>query len=38
LQVGEVVLFSSFLSHRVKPVTKGTRHVVVAWFTGPPFR
>ena len=29
LQVGEVVLFSSFLSHRVKPVTKGTRHVVV---------
>ena len=38
LQIGEVVLFSSFLSHRVKPVTKGTRHVVVAWFTGPPFR
>ena len=37
-QVGEVVLFSSFISHQVKPVTKGNRYVVVAWFTGPPFK
>ena len=35
---GEVVLFSSFLSHKVKPITKGERFVVVTWFTGPPFR
>ena len=35
---GEAVIFSSFLSHKVKPVTKGERFVVVAWFTGPPFR
>ena len=35
---GEVVIFSSFLSHKVKPITKGKRYVVVAWFTGPPFR
>lgn len=37
-KMGEVVLFSSFLSHKVKPVTKGDRYVVVAWFNGPPFR
>ena len=37
-KIGEVVLFSSFLSHRVKPVTQGDRYVVVTWFTGPPFR
>ena len=35
---GEAVIFSSFLSHKVKPITKGERFVVVAWFTGPPFR
>jgi predicted 2-oxoglutarate/Fe(II)-dependent dioxygenase YbiX len=33
-----VVIFSSFLSHKVKPITKGKRYVVVGWFTGPPFR
>ncbi len=37
-KMGEVVAFSSFLSHKVKPVTKGDRYVVVAWFNGPPFR
>jgi PKHD-type hydroxylase len=37
-QVGEVVLFSSFLSHKIKPITKGERYVVVTWFTGTPFR
>ena len=37
-KVGEIVAFSSFISHQVKPVTKGNRYVVVAWFTGPPFR
>ena len=37
-ETGEAVIFSSFLSHKVKPITKGERFVVVAWFTGPPFR
>ena len=37
-RMGEVVAFSSFISHQVKPVTKGDRYVVVCWFTGPPFR
>ena len=37
-KVGEVVAFSSFLPHKVKPITKGERYVLVAWFTGPPFR
>ena len=36
--IGEAVIFSSFLPHKVKPITKGERFVVVAWFTGPPFR
>jgi len=37
-KMGEIVAFSSFISHQVKPVTKGDRYVVVAWFTGPPFK
>jgi|TARA_R100000656_G_scaffold114260_1_gene86644 PKHD-type hydroxylase len=37
-KVGEVVAFSSFISHSVRPVTKGKRYVAVAWFTGPHFR
>ena len=37
-EIGEAVIFSSFLPHKVKPITKGKRFVVVAWFTGPPFR
>ena len=37
-EIGEAVIFSSFLPHKVKPITKGERFVVVAWFTGPPFR
>ena len=37
-KIGDVVAFSSFISHKVKKITKGERYVVVAWFTGPPFR
>ena len=37
-KIGEVVAFSSFISHCVRPVTKGERYVVVAWFTGPHFK
>ena len=37
-KTGEVVAFSSFISHSVRPITKGERYVVVAWFPGPHFR
>lgn len=35
---GDVIIFPAFLSHRVKPVTKGIRYSVVAWYAGPPFK
>lgn len=37
-QQGTVVLFPSFLLHRVKQVTKGIRRSLVLWIHGPPFR
>ncbi|MBO3699547.1 2OG-Fe(II) oxygenase [Roseivirga sp. E12] len=35
---GTVVVFPSFIMHRVTPITKGTRHSIVAWLAGPPYR
>lgn len=35
---GSIVVFPSFLHHRVVPVTSGTRYSMVAWFLGPPLR
>jgi PKHD-type hydroxylase len=35
---GTVVLFPSFLQHRVRPVTRGVRRSLVFWVHGPPFR
>jgi PKHD-type hydroxylase len=35
---GRVVLFPSFVLHRVKPVTKGVRKSLVVWVVGPKFR
>lgn len=35
---GSVVVFPSYLHHRVKPVTEGTRKSLVAWFEGPRWR
>jgi len=35
---GTVLAFPSFLLHRVTPVTKGTRHSLVGWINGKPFR
>jgi PKHD-type hydroxylase len=35
---GALIVFPSFLSHRVTPVTKGYRQSLVAWITGPKFR
>ena len=35
---GTILVFPSFLKHRVKPVTKGVRRSLVAWFEGPSWR
>jgi len=35
---GSVIVFPSFMEHRVTPITKGTRYSLVAWFLGPPFK
>lgn len=35
---GDVVLFASFVLHRVAPVTAGTRHSLTCWVHGPAFR
>ena len=35
---GTVVIFPSYVLHRVVPTTKGTRHSLVGWVTGRPFR
>ena len=34
---GSIVVFPSFMWHRVKPVTKGIRHSLVAWNLGKPY-
>ena len=34
---GSVVIFPSYLLHRVTPVTKGTRRTLVLWINGPTF-
>ena len=35
---GTVVVFPSFITHRVAPITRGTRFSIVAWISGRPFR
>ena len=35
---GTVLIFPSFLLHRVKPVSKGVRKTLVAWFEGKAFK
>lgn len=35
---GSVIVFPSFISHRVTPVTKGIRKSLVSWIQGPKFR
>jgi PKHD-type hydroxylase len=35
---GTAIIFPSFLIHRVAPIKSGTRHSLVAWISGPPFR
>ena len=38
LPKGSIIVFPSFLWHRVKPVTKGTRYSLVLWNLGYPFK
>lgn len=35
---GTLIMFPSFLPHRVTPVTEGKRHTLVGWITGKPFK
>lgn len=35
---GAMIIFPSFLPHKVKPVTKGLRRVLVTWFHGDTFK
>ena len=38
LPKGSIIIFSSHLWHRVKPVTRGTRYSLVVWHLGHPFK
>lgn len=38
LRRGEAIFFPAYHSHRVLPITKGKRYVLLGWFTGPRFR
>ena len=35
--LGSIIVFPSFLYHKVEPVTQGSRRTLVLWFLGPPF-
>ena len=35
---GSIVVFPSYMWHRVRPVTSGVRKSLVGWIMGPPFR
>ena len=38
LTCGDVLVFPSFLKHKVSPVFKGTRYSIVSWIMGPGWR
>ena len=38
IKPGNIVIFPSWISHRVQPVTSGTRYSLVAWMNGPEFK
>jgi PKHD-type hydroxylase len=35
---GAIVVFPSYLTHRISKITQGTRYVIVGWIHGPEFR
>jgi PKHD-type hydroxylase len=37
-KTGSILVFPSFLHHRVTPVVQGQRKSLTCWFRGPPFR
>lgn len=37
-QQGDLFAFPSYTLHKVTPVTRGTRHSLVGWITGKPFK
>ena len=37
-QQGSILIFPSFLFHRVTPILSGTRYSLVSWIEGPKFR
>lgn len=37
-EIGSIIVFPSFLKHRVNPVLKGVRYSAVCWAVGPTFR
>ena len=36
-KTGSIIVFPSWMEHRVAPITKGIRYSLVCWFLGPPF-
>ena len=38
MSAGSLIVFPSFLIHKVNPVTKGVRNSLVAWCVGPKFK
>lgn len=38
LKLGSIVVFPSFLKHRVTPITSGKRYTAVSWAIGPAFK
>jgi PKHD-type hydroxylase len=34
---GSIIVFPSFVRHKVTPVTRGKRHSMTTWFGGPPY-
>jgi PKHD-type hydroxylase len=37
-KLGSLIIFPSYMSHKVTPITGGTRYSLVAWISGPPYR
>lgn len=35
---GTIIVFPSFMKHKINPITKGVRHSLVGWYGGPEFR
>jgi len=38
MEVGDIIVFPSYVSHRSTAITKGTKYSVSMWSLGPPFR